>query len=63
MIAAVDDAEAQLARAADRGYAPASALLACWRWERTRDPALEEALRLSQGGYVFEKAPEIEVRS
>ena len=25
--------------------------------------ALEEALRLSQGGYVFEKAPEIEVRS
>lgn len=40
-----EDAEAQLARAADRGYAPASALLACWRWERTRDPALEEALR------------------
>ena len=25
--------------------------------------ALEEALRLAQDGYVFEKAPEIEVRS
>lgn len=39
------EAEARLAEAAARDHAPAAALLACWRWERTRDPALEEDLR------------------
>ena len=40
-----EEAEATLARAAERGHPPAAALLASWRWERTRDPALEEQLR------------------
>lgn len=40
-----EDAETTLSPAAGRGYAPAAALLAGWRWERTRDPALEVALR------------------
>jgi len=39
------EAEATLTQAAERDHAPAAALLACWRWERTRDPALEEELR------------------
>ncbi|WP_380171817.1 tetratricopeptide repeat protein [Kineococcus sp. DHX-1] len=40
-----EDAEARLAEAAERDHPPAAALLACWQWERTADPALEERLR------------------
>jgi tetratricopeptide (TPR) repeat protein len=40
-----EDAEAALVPAAEHGHPPAAALLTCWRWERTRDPALEGALR------------------
>jgi tetratricopeptide (TPR) repeat protein len=39
-----EEAESTLTQAAERGNAAAAALLATWRWERTRDPALEEQL-------------------
>jgi len=38
-------AEAAAQRAAETGHLPAVGLLASWRWERTRDVALEPALR------------------
>ena len=38
-------ADAAVAVAAGSGHLPAIALQARWRWERTRDPALEEQLR------------------
>lgn len=40
-----EEAEGALAEAAARGFLPATALLACWRWDRTLDPALEPDLR------------------
>lgn len=40
-----EEAEATLTQAAEHGNAAAAALLATWRWERTRDPALEAQLR------------------
>lgn len=40
-----DAAEDALAPAVAAGHLPAVALLACWRWDRTRDPALETDLR------------------
>ena len=38
-------AEAAVERAAESGHLPAVGLLASWRWERTRDVALEPRLR------------------
>ena len=40
--------------AADAGQEVAAATLACWRWEETRDPALEPQLRA--GARVYEHA-------
>jgi tetratricopeptide (TPR) repeat protein len=41
----VDRADEVISRAADAGFLPAVATRASWRWERTRDPALEAELR------------------
>jgi hypothetical protein len=40
-----DDAWAWTQRSADAGDPQPAAVLACWRWELTRDPALEADLR------------------
>ncbi|GAB3352874.1 tetratricopeptide repeat protein [Modestobacter lapidis] len=45
-LGSADDAWAWRQRSADAGDDPqAAAVLACWRWELTRDPALEADLR------------------
>ncbi|MGY1748551.1 tetratricopeptide repeat protein [Modestobacter sp. SYSU DS0511] len=41
----LSEAQAWLQRAVDAGDAHARAVLACWRWDETRDPALEGELR------------------
>lgn len=40
-----EDAWAWTRRSADPGDPESAAVLACWRWELTRDPVLEAALR------------------
>jgi tetratricopeptide (TPR) repeat protein len=49
-----DEAERVAARAAEAGHLTAVGVVACWRWDRTRDPALEEALR--EGADHYESA-------
>jgi tetratricopeptide (TPR) repeat protein len=44
-LGSADDAWAWTPRSADAGDPEAAAVLACWRWELTRDPALEPGLR------------------
>jgi hypothetical protein len=44
-----DHVENVLWRAATNGNSTAAAVLACWQWGRTLDPALEPALRAGAG--------------
>jgi tetratricopeptide (TPR) repeat protein len=46
-----DEAERVATRAAEAGHLTAGGVVACWRWDRTRDPALEEVLRKGADHY------------
>jgi tetratricopeptide (TPR) repeat protein len=51
-----DEAERVAVRAADAGDPVAAGVVACWRWDRTRDPALEDALRAGADHYGSARA-------